>query len=532
MSPPYPVLRPFARGEVPAPTSWESVDFDRRAIEDLGVPQPVLMENAGRSAAAVLQRLYSAGARDGPVVGVIGAGNNGGDALVLLRTLAAWGRDVHAILVAERPDDAVLLHGWSVPCTRDADLGDDDEAWARSLARAAVLVDGILGTGLRGVPRARQSRAIEALNRASAPVLAIDIPSGVDGTTGAAPGSAVRADVTVAFGAPKLGALLHPGRGLAGRIVAVEIGFPPMSVGVSGAQVTTPAWVQARLPTRGLDTHKNAVGRLVVVAGHPGMAGAALFCARAGLRAGAGLVQLCSPPANREVLQAAVPEAMYVDPTDDAAFGAALEAARAVAVGPGLGTTPDAEALLARVLSAGDAPLVLDADALNLLAASRGGTLAEVAARRPVLVTPHPGEMGRLRGLDLGDIAADRVGVARSAGDAFGCAVLLKGAPSVVAAPGRRVMVDVQGSSDLATAGMGDVLTGVCGALLAQGAGTYEAGALALALSGRAARLAGKGRGLGPADVIRLLPDAIAERGDGVSDLGVPFVTFDVDPAF
>jgi len=523
----HPPLRPFGRVDVPAPTGRESAAFDHHAIEELAVPQPVLMENAGRAAATILDRLYPGG----PVVALVGAGNNGGDALVALRTLAAWGREVRAVLVADREGPEAVLHAWNVPLVGDAELGGDAEAWRDVLGSAAVVVDGILGTGVQGAPRDRQARAIRMLAGARRPVLAIDIPSGVDAATGAAAGAAVRADVTVSFGAPKLGCLLHPGRGLAGRLIAVEIGFPPMPPEAASAYVTTPAWAQARVPVRGLDTHKNEVGRLVVVAGQPGMAGAALLCVRAGLRAGAGLVQVCSPPENREVLQAAAPEAIFVDAGDTDALDQALDRASAVAVGPGLGTGSRSEALLARALLVGSAPVVVDADGLNLLAQSRGGSAKEVAQRRPLLLTPHPGEMGRLRDLTPEEIQADRVGVARRAAEDFGCAVLLKGAPSLVAAAGAPVLVDVQGSSDLASAGLGDVLTGVCGGLLAQGVEPRDAAALALYLSGRAANLAGRGHSLTPSDVVRWLPEALAEHGPGEDRLGMPFVTLDLDPA-
>jgi hydroxyethylthiazole kinase-like uncharacterized protein yjeF len=487
----------------------------------------VLMENAGRSAAQVLARLFGVG----PVIGVVGAGNNGGDALVLLRSLAAWGWPVRGILVADRADEGELLHGWDVPVVGDTDIGGDESAWRSVLEPGAVLVDGILGTGVRGAPRERQARAIRALNAAPQPVLAIDIPSGVDADSGATPGEAVRADVTVAFGAPKLGTLLHPGRGCTGRLIAVEIGFPPMEEGDAAAEVVTPAWAQALLPVREVDTHKNAVGRIVVVAGATGMAGAAVLAARAAFRAGAGLVQVGSSPNNREIVQAAVPEAIFVDADDAEALDAALAEASAVAMGPGLGTGPWGQELLERVVGAGSAPLVVDADALNLLAGGHADGLAAVSARRSVLATPHPGEMSRLVGRPAEDIGADRTGVARGAAEHFGCGVLLKGAPSVVASPGERILVDALGSSDLAVAGMGDVLTGVCGGLLAQGLQPREAGAVGLYVTGRAAVLAGKGRALTPPDVVRWLPDALRERGDGTSDLDLAPVIFDQDPA-
>lgn len=520
-----PPLRPFGRASVPACTGDESARFDARAIHELGVPQPVLMENAGRSAAQILQRLYPSG----PVVAVVGAGNNGGDALVLLRTLAAWGRLVRAVVVADRDPPESVLHTWDVPTVTDDVL--DDARWDALLAPAAVVVDGILGTGVRGAPRERQARAIGRINASGRPVLAMDIPSGVDSATGATPGEAVRADVTVAFGFPKVGALLHPGRACTGRLVAVEIGFPPMGEGDASAQAVTPAWAHAHVPKRALDTHKNAVGRVVVVAGTPGMAGAAVLAVRGALRSGAGLVQVCSPTGNRAVLQAAVPEAIYVDPDDGSALEDALAQANAVAVGPGLGTHDGAEALLGRVLETGSAPLVADADALNLLAQGRPSAVPVVAAQRPLLITPHPGEMGRIFAADALAISADRTGVARAAAEALGCTVLLKGAPSVVAGSGMPVLVDLQGSSDLAVAGMGDVLTGVCAGLLAQGLSTVEAGALGLYLSGRAAALAGLGRSLTPPDVLHWLPEALAEPGTGVTELDFPFVLLDLDRA-
>lgn len=519
----HPPLRPFGRSEVAVQTGLEAAAFDARAIRDVGVPADVLMENAGRAAALVLDRIFP----HGPVVGLVGAGNNGGDALVLLRTLAAWGRPVTAVVVADRADDA-LLHGWPVPRVTDAALTDEG-AWRALLAPAAVVVDGILGTGARGAPRERQALAIRHLNASGRPVLALDVPSGVDAGTGAAQGEAVHARVTVSFGAARLGTLLHPGRARAGRVVVVEIGFPPPTAPDAGGAVITPAWAQGRLPERALDTHKNAVGRALVVAGRPGMAGAAVLAVRGALRAGAGLVQVCSPGENRAVLQAAVPEAIYVDPDGSGALEEAAARADAVAVGPGLGTDAGAEALLERVLSVSGGPLVLDADALNLLASGRPAGAPAALADRPALLTPHPGELARLLARAPEEVAADRPAAARDAATRFGCAVLAKGAPSLVTAPGAHLLVDVGGSSDLAAAGMGDVLTGVAVGLVAQGCGPRDAGAAALHLTGRAAALAGRGRALVPSDVLRFVPEALAERGEGRSDLALPFVLLDLD---
>lgn len=525
---PHPI-RPFGRRRVGAPTGEEAAAFDAWAIRERGVPQATLMENAGRSAAHVVQRLHPRG----EVVGLVGSGNNGGDALVLLRTLAAWGRSVTAVRVADRDAPEPVLHGWSPPTISDDDLRDDDEAYDLRLGRAAVLVDGILGTGVRGAPRPRQAAAIRALNRAGAPVLALDIPSGVDAGTGAVPGEAVRAETTVAFGWPKLGTLLPPGRERAGRLLAVEIGFPPEEEGPGfGARITTPAWAAEHRPRRPTATHKYEVGSLLVVAGRKGMAGAAVLAARAALASGVGLLRVASAPENRVILQEKVPEAIFVDARDPEASRAAAEAVDAVAAGPGLGTDEAGAATLEAALEgAAGRPILLDADALSLVGAGRAPSLSELGAAGPVLLTPHPGEMVR-----IADASSERIGerpveVARETARVSGCTVLLKGLPSVVAPPEGPVMVDAVGTSDLAAGGMGDVLTGVGGSFLAQGVDApVRAGALALHHSGRAAARARRGAGLTPSDVVANLPAALAEEGPGDTDLDLPFVLFDGDP--
>ncbi len=517
-------VRPFARGLVPVATGEESSAFDRHSISELGVPEATLMEAAGRSAAEVVQRLHPRG----EIVAVVGAGNNGGDAIVALRTLAAWGRRVRAVVVADRAEPDSLLHGWNGHLVRDDVAGDG--AW-EMLAGADVVIDGVLGTGTRGAPRARQARAIQAINAARAPVVALDLPSGVDAATGAVTGEAVRADVTVAFGWPKLGTLIGDGRVLRGRLIVAEIGFPPLPDGRFGAALITPAWAATARPKREPDTHKYRVGTVLVVAGRPGMAGAAVLAGRAALRAGAGLVYVASAPENRVVLQSAAPEAIFVDATDRDAVAERAAAVDAVAVGPGIGTDEQGVRVLTTVLDAGAQPLVLDADALTLLAAGRPRSLEEVAAARPSLITPHSGEMERITGHSQKEIRARRVELARESATKLGCTVLLKGMPSLVAAPGLPVLIDSVGTSDLATGGMGDVLTGTAGALLARGLGPREAGALALHASGRAAARAGRGEGILPVDVVSHLRDAFGETGQGESDLDLACVLLDLDAA-
>jgi ADP-dependent NAD(P)H-hydrate dehydratase / NAD(P)H-hydrate epimerase len=504
--------RAYGAAHVPVLTADEMRAWDAAAIHDRGVPERVLMESAGRAAAGVVHRLFPCGG----VVAAVGGGNNGGDALVALRTLAAWGRDVAAVHVGPRAPDRALLHGWEVP-TREVD------ARGTAFREAAVVIDGLLGTGSRGAPRDDFASAIRAMNGAGTPIVALDGPSGVDFTTGAAPGEAVRAAATVTFGAPKRGLLRFPGRGHAGRIIAVEMGFPPL--GDHAARVATPSWAAGVLPAVPADAHKGTVGRVVIAAGRPGMAGAAVLAGLGALRAGAGMAVLVSADANRVVLQAALPEALFLDRVrlpDDWQAGAA-----AVAAGPGMGTDEDSMDFLRRLLSGGGAPVLLDADAVSLL--GRAPELRD-AADRPLLLTPHPAEMGRLMGMETGSVTADPFAAAEAAAARFRCAVLLKGAPSVVAAPGRPTLVSVAGHSGIATGGMGDVLTGIAAAFLARGMDPADAGGAALAFSGRAAEHAGRGRGLLPRDVADALPAALTEPAPS-SPLGLPFVTLDLPAA-
>ncbi len=520
MSAPGPSDRPFGCEFVPAPTGSEAAAFDRWCIDRCGVPQAVLMENAGRGAAQLLDYLHP----EGSVVAVVGSGNNGGDALVALRALAEWGRGVEAIVVGDRADPDPVLHGWPIPRRLDAEIGD--EGWA-SLERASVVVDGVLGTGIQGAPRERQAAAIRRMAACSRPVLALDVPSGVDADDGSVPGDAVHARETVAFGWPKLGTLLQPGRDHVGRLIALDIGLPPAERNRFASRLVTPGWASLLKPTRRPDTHKKAVGVLLIVAGAPGMAGAAVLATRAALRAGAGLVRVASASQNRETLQSATPAAIFIDAADGEAVEAALRDTTAIAAGPGLGVSSWSERVLARILDGPAVTTLLDADALNLAASGRTPPLADLARTRELLITPHPGEMRRLSG-DMG--GPGRVPAARRWADEVGCCLLLKGSPSLVASPGRPVLLDVMPSSDMATAGLGDVLSGVAGALLCQGLAPADAAALALYGCGRATRRAARGAGLLPDDVVEALPAALAQAGTGETDLPLPGVSFDQDP--
>jgi len=511
-----------AREEVPVLTALEAAAFDRIAIEAIGVPSPILMENAGRGAALLLHRLFP----QGRVAVFAGPGHNGGDGVVLARTLSAWGREVDLYL-AGRPHSPELLHGWS-PARLEALPAELPPS--PGLGVATVFVDALLGTGARGVPRGEVARGIRALMGASAPVVSLDLPSGVDPTTGAAGEAVVSAAVTVAFGAPKLGTLLFPGRERAGRLFALEIGLPPRGEGHFGAQLVTPRWAAMRRPKRRTVTHKRAEGSLLLLAGSPGMAGAALLAGRGALRGGVGYLRVASPPENREILQRSLPDALFVDLSDEGALLAAARDSSVLVAGPGMGVGGESARHLNALLALPNwRAILLDADGLTLLAEGALPAFRQAAAPPSHrLLTPHPGEMRRLA--PTSDPVRDPVATAREGASAWGAVLLLKGTPSLLAPAhsGHPLLLGGTGSSDLARAGMGDLLSGVAGAFLARGCAAAEAGALALHYTGRAAELAEKGEGLLPLDIAETLPLALGEPipSHDLSDL--PFLTLDL----
>lgn len=505
----------YGRGHVALLTAGEAAALDRRAQEG-GIPERALMENAGRAAAQVIQRLYP----EGRVVAVVGSGNNGGDAMVALRSLHLWGRDVAWVPAGSSDPDPGLTAGTDLPRL-------EPENASVAFAGAGVIVDGILGTGATGAPREPAATVIGRMNQAGPPIVALDIPSGVDPTTGAVPGVSVDADATIMFGWPKAGALFQPGRQRCGRLLAVEIGFPPLRDDEYRAALITPDWARARLPRREPDAHKNSVGRVVIAAGRKGMAGAAVIAGHSAMRAGAGYARVVSDEANRAIIQGAVPAALFVDRADPGAVRDAVAQADAVLVGPAIGTGGTGRGLLVAILDALDGRgVVLDADALTILAEQGGFD----AIDGPALLTPHPGEMARLIDRSVAEIQADPMDAARSLAEDHGVTVLLKGSPSVVATPGGPVLVSTVGSSDLATAAMGDQLGGLATAFLAAGATPTDAAGLALLYGGRAAEIAGRGRSLTPMDVADRMHEAFDRPGPRRSPAGLPFVVFDQSP--
>lgn len=484
---------------------------DARAIES-GTPAEVLMERAGAAVARAALRL--AGGRYGRrALVVAGKGNNGGDGFVAARRLLAEGVAVRCLVVGD-PDAAPGAAAHHLERLRRS--GGRVEPFGAARVRGAdVAIDALFGTGFRGAAEGDAADAIDALGSCGAPVVAVDVPSGVAGATGAVEGPAVRAAVTVAMGAEKLGTALPPGSVHAGRVEVAGIGIPVEPGLVSCAE---PADVAALLPPRSPLAHKRSSGAVALLAGSDGMSGAAVLAARGALRAGAGYATVGATPRVAAVVAASVPEVVTARVSDRAVLGPdALDGlgdvvarATAVAIGPGLGRGDGQRALVERVLASAGAPVVVDADGLNVLAGRDEAVRRRAAAGRATILTPHPAELGRLLGRSTAEIVAGRLDAARAAADCFSCVVLLKGHRTLVAAPGGRVVVVPAGGPELATAGTGDVLTGVVAALAAGGADPFDAAWAGAYLHGEAGALAARGAtsGVLAGDVADALPRA------------------------
>ena len=502
----------------PILTPEEAVELDR-ATQARGVPAAELMERAGRAVARAAREL-AGGSYGRRAVVVCGKGNNGGDGLVAARHLARWGVRTAVVLLEaagelREPAASNARRLSEAPAVRV--LPFEERALRRELGRADVVVDAIFGTGFRGMPEDEWASAIEAINEADAPVVAVDIPSGVHGGTGAIEGDAVRADLTVTFGAPKLGAVLMPGAELAGVVRVVDIGFPDDLIEATAA-LTEPKDVARWLPIRSSDAHKRASGVLLVIAGSRAMTGAPKLIARAAARVGTGLVTVAAPVSATDAIQADLSEPTFL-PLEETASGTVreeaievvldrLDRADAAAIGPGMTTDPSTAVFVRELVRRARVPIVLDADGLNAFT-GQAGSLRDRQA--PTVLTPHVGEFGRLSGVKRRDLDVDRPSHVRSLAAQTDAVVVLKGSRTLIGEPGGRLLVNLTGSAVLATAGTGDVLTGMIGGLLARGLDPVEAAAAAVYLHGLAGLLAGRdlGEGTVAGDVAERIPEAI-----------------------
>ncbi|HEU4657308.1 MAG TPA: NAD(P)H-hydrate dehydratase [Capillimicrobium sp.] len=479
---------------------------DRWAIEDRGIPSLELMERAG----AGLARVTAEAGSSGRVVVVCGAGNNGGDGFVAARLLHEAGRHVR-----------VLLAGDEAKLTRDAAVNRELlpvalEPWdRRALDGAGVVVDALLGTGFAGALRPGPvADAVAAILDAGAPVVAADVPSGIDASTGEVAGPAVVATATATFHAAKPGLWISPGKRHAGRVEVIDIGIP---AGAPGAALAGLIRGGSGLAPRGPESTKFSSGHVLVCGGSTGLTGAPTMAAEGAMRAGAGYVTACVPASLNAIFEIRLLEVMTKPLPDD---GGALtpdgvdvvldEAKRrggALVLGPGFGRAEPSVVLVRELARRAPVALVLDADGLN----AHAGRIEDLAARRaPTVITPHAGELGRLLEVDSGEVASRRLHHAREAARRANAVVVLKGDDTIVAAPDGRVGVSRGDAPGLATAGTGDVLSGVVAAILAQGAEPFEGACVAVELHRRAGRRAaadvGSADGVIASDVIAALP--------------------------
>jgi NAD(P)H-hydrate epimerase len=422
---------------------------------EAGHDVPTMMAAAGRAVAEEALRRFPHARSFGAVCG---KGANGGDARIALEVLRSAGRH--------------------------AEEGLDGE----------ILIDGLFGTGFRGEPRPEAAAFIEALNARRAPVVAVDLPSGVNADTGEVEGAAVHADVTVTMHGSKVGLAVAPGRFLAGEVVVADIGLEPRGTGAR--RVTRD--ILGLVPRKGPGDNKYSAGAVLVVGGAPGLTGAACLAAEAAFRADAGYVTVAAPRESLPVLEVRLLEAVK-RPVEEALDAAGR--ARSLALGPGLGREPEKQALVRRLLRETDLPAVVDADGLF--------GFHPVERDAPTVLTPHAGELARLLGEDSDWVNAHRLEAARRGAQRFGCVCLLKGADTIVASPGEGILVSDLGPPSLATAGSGDVLTGVIAAFLAKGLDARLAAAAGAAACAVAASL-GPARGLVASDVVAALPRALA----------------------
>jgi len=501
--------------------------IERRAEDEHGLTSPVLMEHAGLSVAEALREHAGGDVSDLGVLVLVGPGNNGGDGRVAARHLAEWGA-------------RVALYHWKENrvegAGRSAPAGDDLAALREAVAQADVVVDALLGTGHSRPldPRMRAALALVAGERERRPalvVLAVDLPSGLDADTGAVDEGTIAADLTVTLAFPKVGLFLFPGAATVGELEVGDIGLPDAMAIPAGLEMLDAALLRPLLPKRRLESNKGTYGKVMILAGSPAYIGAAYLAATAAGRVGAGLVTIATTPDLSHVYAATLHEATYhlLPPPGAAPAERAkglldgLGGYSALVVGPGLGQSDDTRAFLAavfdgvRALPEADRPrLLVDADGLNNLA-----QLEQWWGRLPArsVLTPHPGEMARLRGgARVSGGGPDRLGVARQAARDWGHVVVLKGACTLVAEPGGALRVNWPPNPALATAGTGDVLAGAIGGLLAQGMAPFDAASAGVYLHGRAglhvaARLGDAGLLAG--DLLPELPLALQEAKGG-----------------
>ena len=487
----------------------ESAERDRAAIEN-GTPSRVLMERAGTAAAQEIERRYVQQLRDGAVV-FTGPGNNGGDGWVVAGHLARSGvqvRVLEAVRTQEKSPDAVVQREAALKSVKVVDSVRDT---------SGVIVDALLGTGFEGEPRGKIAESISMINElhsAGAAVVALDVPSGLNATTGEH-SSCIIADLTLSFGGVKRGTLVA--RDCCGEIVVIDIGLEGGRREAGGGRRESQAppllvdweWVRSKIPPIRFDAHKGTRKHLAIVGGGKGMPGAVVLAAKAALRSGIGLVRTLVAPENVSAVLAAVPSVLNSEwPEATKQVNAEISTwADAAVVGPGLGKSAGTRKLVENILGDSRIPVLLDADALNVFEGD-AGSLAKLLQGREALITPHVAEFARLTGVDAKKVIAHRFDIGVDIARQLGATVLLKGSPTVVFTPTGERFVIPRGTAALGTGGSGDLLSGIAGTLLAQLGDAVTAACCGAWVHGRAAEFCAYIRGTTLEDVIYALPRA------------------------
>ncbi|MSQ47474.1 MAG: NAD(P)H-hydrate dehydratase [Deltaproteobacteria bacterium] len=509
-------------------TAKEMRELEQLTIDHTGIPSSVLMERAGGGATEVLVKAFPQ--VDSALVLVFaGKGNNGGDGFVIARALKKQGIACEVFLAAKKEEvTGDALHNLTTFVRlrgRVTEITDSTQydRLQRQLGSCGLIVDALLGTGLNAPVRGLMADLIEMINASGVPVLAVDIPSGLDADRGVVLGSAIKAALTVTFGYPKLGLVGALGLAQVGRLEVVDIGIAPEALATINPRTTllTKADMGTRLRGRHANVHKGDFGHLLVIAGARGKSGAALMSGGAALRMGTGLVTLGGPASLNTVFSTALMEAMTVPlpeqpdgslSFDEQAIAEAVQGKSAIAFGPGVGVSTDTIGVLRWLVMRSEQPLVIDADGLNCLATDPE-LLREATV--PVVLTPHPGEMARLGKSSNAEVQEHRLEVARAFATQHDCYVVLKGARTVIAAPDGKAWINPTGNPGMASGGMGDVLTGVIGGLLAQGYSPTDACCLGVFLHGHVGDRAAQEKG----EIGILARDLIEQLPMGIRDL-------------
>jgi hydroxyethylthiazole kinase-like uncharacterized protein yjeF len=507
-------------------------EADRFTIEEIGIPSLVLMENAGRQVVAAMEAAYEA-RLNGRVAVLCGRGNNGGDGFVVARTLLQRGIDAAVFVIGAlaevRGDAKTNLEILGRLGVTVVEIGDE-QSWElhfSEISQCALIVDAIFGTGLKSTLGGMMETIVADVNASSIPIISIDLPSGLSADTPHVLGDCIDASMTVTLAAPKLPLVLPPGEAHAGDVVIADIGIPHEVIdSVEGQRIDllTPEQLREIVEPRAADSHKGDFGRVTIVAGSRGKTGASHLAAMGAMRSGAGLVTVATPASVLPIVASMAPELM-TEPLAESADGMVAAGAidrllelrhDIIACGPGLGRGPGVAEFVRALLDRATVPLVLDADAITVLADDPAGLVGR--EERDVIITPHAGEMARLIGSSIEEVQSDRIGVATEFATAHRVYVVLKGHRTLIATPDGHIFINPTGNAGMATGGTGDVLTGMIAAWVAQLLDAEAACRLAVFLHGAAGDLAEAEEG----QVAMTATDVIAHLGGALTRLTKP----------